>query len=261
MICFTPESAPRNWSRRCTAGVEHFLHCGTIWVHGPTTVVPTTEEQPRRPFGDYGVQQAAIERLPAATGARPASPPRAASRAHRRTRLAADQSGRKLRPRVLPRWRRGDDVDAAELRPGDGASRARRRRGAGVHARGPATAARRSARVPRGRPAGLTLRGYAEAVAGWFGREAQLEYLPWEQFRRPHRAKHREATWDHIAHSPYVSIDKARRATGLRASLHLTAGGRRGAGLAAAQRHGGPGERAATALTCRSFRRQRSCSS
>src|SRR5262249_33254198 len=41
--------------------VQQFLHCGTIWVHGPSVEVPTTEAQPRRPFGDYGIQKAAIE--------------------------------------------------------------------------------------------------------------------------------------------------------------------------------------------------------
>src|SRR6476646_1869589 len=39
----------------------HLLHCGTIWVHGPSGSVPTTEDQPRRPFGDYGIRKAAIE--------------------------------------------------------------------------------------------------------------------------------------------------------------------------------------------------------
>src|SRR4030042_1692901 len=41
--------------------VRHFLHTGTVWVHGPTVEAPTTEEQPRRPFGEYGIQKAAIE--------------------------------------------------------------------------------------------------------------------------------------------------------------------------------------------------------
>src|SRR5271154_6545982 len=39
----------------------HLLHCGTIWVHGPSVEVPTTESEPRRAFGDYGKRKAAIE--------------------------------------------------------------------------------------------------------------------------------------------------------------------------------------------------------
>ena len=37
------------------------MHCGTVWVHGPSVEVPTTELQPRRPFGEYGIRKAQIE--------------------------------------------------------------------------------------------------------------------------------------------------------------------------------------------------------
>src|SRR6201984_1853123 len=61
LICFTLKSA-KQLVTALNGKVQHFLHCGTIWVHGPSVVVPTTEEQPRRPFGDYGIQKAAIEK-------------------------------------------------------------------------------------------------------------------------------------------------------------------------------------------------------
>ena len=60
MICFTLDSA-RHLVEALRDQVQHFLHCGTIWVHGPSMQVPTSEEQPRRPFGEYGIQKAAIE--------------------------------------------------------------------------------------------------------------------------------------------------------------------------------------------------------
>ncbi|MDB5563021.1 MAG: hypothetical protein JWN11_2439, partial [Hyphomicrobiales bacterium] len=60
MICFTLESA-KQLTHALKGNVQHFLHTGTIWVHGPSTVVPTTEMAPRRPFGDYGIQKSAIE--------------------------------------------------------------------------------------------------------------------------------------------------------------------------------------------------------
>ena len=62
MICFTPDSA-RQLVEALRGNVQHFLSCGTIWVHGPSVEVPTTEMQPRRPFGEYGIQKAAIEAL------------------------------------------------------------------------------------------------------------------------------------------------------------------------------------------------------
>ena len=60
MICFTLESA-RQLTEALSGQVQHFLHCGSIWIHGPSVEVPTTEQQPRRPFGEYGIQKAAIE--------------------------------------------------------------------------------------------------------------------------------------------------------------------------------------------------------
>jgi nucleoside-diphosphate-sugar epimerase len=60
-------------------------------------------------------------------------------------------------------------------------------------------------------PAALTLRGYAEAVAGWFGQLAHLRYLPWEDWRTTVSEQEAIATWDHIAHSPNCSIAKAQR--------------------------------------------------
>ena len=60
MICFTLESA-RELVAALQGKVKHFLHCGTVWVHGPSEQVPTEESQPRTPFGKYGIQKAAIE--------------------------------------------------------------------------------------------------------------------------------------------------------------------------------------------------------
>ncbi len=60
LICFN-ESSARQLVEALRGRVQHFLHCGTIWVHGHGVEVPVTEEQPRRPFGDYGCKKAAIE--------------------------------------------------------------------------------------------------------------------------------------------------------------------------------------------------------
>jgi nucleoside-diphosphate-sugar epimerase len=63
-------------------------------------------------------------------------------------------------------------------------------------------------------PAALTLRGYAERMAQWFGQVRRLRFLPWEEWRTHFTEKESAATWDHIAHSPNCSIDKARRLLG-----------------------------------------------
>jgi nucleoside-diphosphate-sugar epimerase len=63
-------------------------------------------------------------------------------------------------------------------------------------------------------PAALTLRGYAEALAAWFGQPARLRFLPWEEWRQTVTEAEAQATWDHIAHSPNCSIAKAQRLLG-----------------------------------------------
>ena len=47
-----------------------------------------------------------------------------------------------------------------------------------------------------------------------FGREAKLTYLPWEEWKTRHSAAIVEQTYDHIAHSPSCSIEKAQRHLG-----------------------------------------------
>ena len=63
-------------------------------------------------------------------------------------------------------------------------------------------------------PAALTLRGYAEAVAAWFGKEPRLRFMPWDQWRTQVSEQDATFTWDHIAHSPSCSMEKARRLLG-----------------------------------------------
>ena len=49
MICFTLESA-QQLVEGLRGQVQHFLHCGTIWIHGASVVVPTTEDAAARPL-------------------------------------------------------------------------------------------------------------------------------------------------------------------------------------------------------------------
>ena len=61
-------------------------------------------------------------------------------------------------------------------------------------------------------PAALTLRGYADAVAGWFGKEANLTFLPFGAWRDTVSEKDADATLGHLEHSPNCySIAKPQR--------------------------------------------------
>ena len=62
----------------------------------------------------------------------------------------------------------------------------------------------------------LTLRGYAMAVASWYGKEANLSFLSWNEWKKTVSKRDAELTYDHIAHSPNGSIAKAKKLLGFR---------------------------------------------
>jgi nucleoside-diphosphate-sugar epimerase len=214
LTCYRIESAVQlvDGLRGRTA---HLLHCGTIWVHGPSVEVPTREDQPRAPFGDYGCRKAEIEKY-----------------------LLEEWSARQFPVTVLhpghlvgPGWPpinpagnfnpqvfSGLAAGRETLLPNLGMETVHH-----VHADDVAqvfalAVARPSAAIGESfhvvSPAALTLRGYAERMASWFGREACLRFLPWDEWRACFSERDAAVTWDHIAHSPNCSIDKARSLLG-----------------------------------------------
>ena len=211
MICFKPESA-RHLVEALRGRVQHFLHCGTIWVHGPSVEVPTTEEQPHRPFGEYGINKAAIESYlldEARRGGFPATilhPGHIVGPGWHPLNPAGH-----FNPRVFAQLARGEELALPNL----GLETVHH-----VHADDVAQVFMQALANWSGAvgesfhvvsPAALSLRGYAESIAAWFGQPARLRFLPWEEWRGTVSEAEAEATWDHIAHSPNCSITKAKR--------------------------------------------------
>lgn len=214
MICFTPDSA-RHLVEALRGQVRHFLHCGTIWVHGPSVEVPTLETQPRRPFGEYGIHKAEIEAFLLAEAQRTGFPATVLHPGHivGPGWVPLNPAGH-FNPEVFVKLARGEELALPNL----GMETVHH-----VHADDVAQAfmqalANWSSAVGESfhvvSPAALTLRGYAEAAATWFGRTARLRFLPWEMWSAGVSEEEARATWDHIAHSPNCSIDKARRLIG-----------------------------------------------
>jgi nucleoside-diphosphate-sugar epimerase len=216
MICFTLDSA-RHLVEALRGRVGHFLHCGTIWIHGPSVEVPTVETQPRRPFGEYGIQKAAIEVYLLGEAHRNGFPATCLHPGH----IVGpgwnplNPAGH-FNPAVFARIARGEELAL----PNFGMETVHH-----VHADDVAQAfvqalAYRGQAVGESfhvvSPAALTLRGYAEAVYGWFGHEPRLAYLPWDAWTGTVSPEEAQATWDHIAHSPNCSIAKAERLIGYR---------------------------------------------
>jgi nucleoside-diphosphate-sugar epimerase len=194
--------------------VGHFLHCGTIWVHGHSVIVPTREDAPRAPFGDYGIRKLAIETylLNEAGAGFPAT---------------VLHPGHLVGPGWAPINPAGNfnvevfaNLAAARevLLPNLGMETLHH-----VHAVDVASAfvravERRDSALGESfhvtSPAAVTLRGYAERMATYFEREPILRFLPWEEWRAHFTEKDTRTTWDHIARSPHCSIEKARSLLG-----------------------------------------------
>jgi nucleoside-diphosphate-sugar epimerase len=216
LTCYTLESA-QQLVEGLRERVQHFLHCGTIWVHGPAVEVPITEGQPRRPISEYGIRKAAIEaylldearrrHFPATvlhpghlvgTGWTPLNP--AAN--FNPSVFAGLAAGREI---ALPNLGRETlhHVHADDVAQGFITAMANR-----------SSALGESFHIVS--PAPVSLAGYAESVAGWFGRQARIRFLPWEEWRSSASEKDARITWDHIARSPNCSIRKAQDVLGYR---------------------------------------------
>ncbi|WP_435101322.1 NAD-dependent epimerase/dehydratase family protein [Halarchaeum sp. P4] len=218
LICFEPESA-RALVESLRGEVRHLLHCGTVWVHGPSDVVPTTEDEPRtrRPLGEYGRKKADIEEYLLDEARRTDFPATVLHPGH-----IVGPGWAPLNPAgnfdtdVFARLAQGEEVAL----PNFGLETVHH-----VHADDVAQGFQRalenwSAAVGEAfhvvSPRALTLRGYAEAVAGWFGRDADLTYLPFEEWaeRPEYDSDAVDATEEHIRYSPNASIRKAREELG-----------------------------------------------
>jgi nucleoside-diphosphate-sugar epimerase len=209
--CYTVDSA-RLLVDALRRQVQHLLVCGTIWVHGHSVSVPTIEEQPRRPFGDYGVNKAAVEAYLLDQARRHGFPATVLHPGH-----IVGPGWQPVNPAgnfnllVFEKLARGEDL----VLPNIGMETVHH-----VHAADVAqafwkamdnwsNAIGESFHVVS--PAALTLRGYAEAMAAWFGQPARLSFVPFEQWRATVSEEEAERTRDHISHSPNCSIAKAQR--------------------------------------------------
>ena len=214
LTCYTVDSA-RHLVQALAGDVQHFLHCGTIWIHGPGCEVPTSEQDSRAPISDYGRRKLEIEEYLLAEARRNRFPATILHPGH-----LVGQGWVPLNPaanfnsRVFSDLAQGREITLPNL----GMETVHH-----VHADDVAQAFLRavscwSASVGESfhvvSPAAVTLRGYAEAVANWFGRAAHIRCVPWEEWKQSVNEQDAGITWDHIARSPNCSIAKAQRLLG-----------------------------------------------
>ncbi len=211
LICFTRESAAQ-LVEALEGKVQHLISCGSIWVHGPSIEVPTTEAQARAPIGEYGEGKAQIEEyllekarrdgFPATVihpghivgpGWNPLNPQGHFNNAVWRT----IKKGEKL---TLPNLGletlnhvHADDLAQIFMLSMENYNQAV---GESFHA----TAER-----------AVTLRGFAEWSYRYYGHEPNLEFLPVEELADSLSDEDAFFVRDHLYRSPNCSIAKAQR--------------------------------------------------
>ncbi|HEX2145644.1 MAG TPA: NAD(P)-dependent oxidoreductase [Glycomyces sp.] len=214
LVCFTLESATA-LVERLRGQVDHLLHCGSIWRYGPSHKLPIAEGDGTEPVGEYGIHKDRIARMlkdeTAAGG----------------LVTTSLHPGHIVGPGWMPIGPAGN-LDPAVWStlsagrplqiPGLGAELMHH-----VHADDVAQGfeqaiAHRDAAAGEDfnivAPTALNVRGFAHAGAGWFGQEAVLESVSWEQFRATTTEDHAKASWEHLYRSQYCTVEKARRLIG-----------------------------------------------
>jgi len=209
LICYTPESAEK-LVNALRSKVQHLILCGTIWIHGPSESVPTSEEENRKPIGGYGRKKATIEKILHREARQNGFPATVLHPGH-----IVGEGWAPLNPtgnfdtEVFADLSQGKEVAIPNL----GMETVHH-----VHADDVAQAFLKSAynwndalgeSFHITSPRALTLRGYAESMAEWFGQEANLNFLPLEEWEELVSEERAETTKDHIFHSPNCSIKKA----------------------------------------------------
>jgi nucleoside-diphosphate-sugar epimerase len=209
LICFTPAQA-----RQLVEALDgqHVVHTGSVWSYGPSTLVPTTEDAPKHPYGEYGVNKLAIEQY---------------LMEQHRVRATVVHPGHISGPGWMPIGPAGNlspavidslRADGSCLLPDRGGETIHH-----VHAEDVADLHQACVEQPEAAVGqsfnsvctqALTLRGYAELLARHFGHEPNLELVPWAEFAGRVDPQEADQTIEHIGRAPLFSMDKARDVLG-----------------------------------------------
>lgn len=214
LITFELESA-KQLVEAIKGKVEHYLFCSTIWVYGHLTTVPATEDEPTNAIDDYGRQKAEIEGYLMKLAKREGFPATSFRPGH-----IVGEGWSPINPQgnlnleVFSTIARGDELALPNL----GLEMLNH-----VHADDVArwvlcAIDNRAASIGECfntvASQSLTMRGYAEAMYRYFGKEPRLSYAPLEEWREKVAEADVKATTSHVTHSPCSSIEKSRKRLG-----------------------------------------------
>ncbi|MFN8414647.1 MAG: hypothetical protein U0Z26_19880 [Anaerolineales bacterium] len=213
-ICFK-ESEMSDLIGALEGQVEHYLVTGSIWCHGTGSVVPNSEEEDLKPFGEYGIEKLkmtqtlkrkyALSHFPGTI----IHPGHIVGPGHPPINPQGNQNPKVFEvlihgaPLMIPNFGM-ETVHHVHAIDVAGVFRAAIR--AGSPSYGQSFHA-----VSRG---AVTLRGYAKEVASWFGREANLVFKPFDEFKKDVSEVDADSTYNHILRSGNHSMEKAKRLLG-----------------------------------------------
>ena len=210
MICFKHDDLLK-LAAALAGNTNHLVVCGSLWMHGASDLVPVREQDCREPLCEYGRQKCAmsddLHRLWQEEG-------------FHGTIVHPGHICAPKHPIVNPQGNLNPDIFAAlkegreVLLPGHGLDTLH-------HVAASDVAGIMHAVILKGEGTygqdfhaasaqAMSLNGYARHVASLFGKEANLTYAPFEEFKTRVSEKDAALTWDHISHSPAASMEKVR---------------------------------------------------
>ncbi len=211
MICFDRRTA-EEMVGALRGIVKQYLFCGTIWVYGRSVMIPTREDQPRKPLSEYGQLKAEAESYFLEEFQHHGFPVSILHPGH-----IVGPGWRPVNPagslnlEVFKQLAKGDEI----VLPNLGMETLHH-----VHADDVAQAFELALDNPEAANGqsfnivaaqAMSMRGYADLIGEWLGKPTMLKFLPWEQWKNMVSAEDAEITWDHLLHSPCCSIEKARQ--------------------------------------------------
>jgi nucleoside-diphosphate-sugar epimerase len=209
LMCFTPAQAQHLVD---ALDGQHVVQTGSVWSYGASTLVPTGEDAPKNPYGEYGVNKLAIEQY---------------LLGQNRVRATVVHPGHISGPGWMPIGPAGNlDPAVLDSLRTDGSCLLPDRGGETIHhVHADDVASLHQACLEQPDAAAgesfnsvctqaLTLRGYAELVARHFGHEPRLEFVPWAEFASRVEPEEADITIEHIGRAPLFSMTKARALLG-----------------------------------------------
>lgn len=213
LINFKLDDTKRMVEALKNTNLSHYIFCSSIWAHGKATILPITEDQPKFPLDEYGIEKVKCETYLHDLYRKEGFPETVI--------MPGNISGPGwaiINPtgnqdfRVFGKIRRGEEIAIPNfgmetlhhVHPDDVAqvffnaiTHRKEALGESFHAVGTQS---------------TTLLGFAKAMYNYFGQEENIKLLSWDAWCEYTKdEEHIDKTYYHIARSGFFSIEKAKR--------------------------------------------------